>query len=63
MLVVAHKLLDKGVSNWLNAILKAGDALANNIIYHNLCWANAKKKACPKSEQEKNISTLGLKQN
>ena len=37
----------------------AEDAVANDVIYHNLCWAKAKKKAVPKQKSaESYIKTL-----
>ena len=49
MLAGAEKLDDKYFFIRLNTISKADDAIANDVIYHNLCWAKAKKKAFPKS--------------
>ena len=40
----------------MNTISKADDAIANDVIYHNLCWAKAKKKALPKSKPVESYS-------
>ena len=56
MLLVSEKLSDKGFFRRLNSISSAADALANDVMYHNLCWADAKKKATLKSEQSANYS-------
>ena len=56
MLSVSKKLSDKGFFRRLNSISSAADAIASDVMYHNLCWADAKKKATPKSEQSANYS-------
>ena len=56
MLLVSEKLSDKGFFRRLNSISSAADAIASDVMYHNLCWADAKKKATPKSEQSANYS-------
>ena len=56
MLTVSEKLLDKSFFRRLNNITSAFDAVANDVKYHNLCWADAKKKATPKVEQAENYS-------
>ena len=54
MLDVSSKLPDKTFFRRLNSISKAEDAVANDVIYHNLCWAKAKKKAVPKQKPAEN---------
>ena len=44
MLEVSQKQPDKGLSWQLNCTVCAGDAIANNVLYHNLCWATVRKK-------------------
>ena len=45
MLSVAQKLSNKGFYKRLNTILAANDAPANDVMYHNSCWVNAKRDA------------------
>ena len=45
MLEVLQKLPDKGMYRRLNSTVCPGDAIANDVLYHNLCWATVKKKA------------------
>ena len=52
MLAVASQLVDKSFFRRLNTISIANDAIANDVIYHNLCWAKEKKKAQPKTLNE-----------
>ena len=47
MLLMSEKLSDKGFFRRLNSISSAADALANDVMYHNLCWADAKKESNP----------------
>ena len=54
MLPVSKKYSDKGFFLRFNSISSAADAIANNLMYHNLCCEDAKKKANPKSEQSVN---------
>ena len=36
----------KGGRYWrLNSTVCSGDAIANDVLYHNICWATVKKKA------------------
>ena len=51
MLTVSEKLMDKSFFRRLNNITSASDAVANDVMYHNLCWADAKKKVTPKVER------------
>ena len=44
----------------MNTIIKTDDAIANDVIYHNLCRAKAKKKALPKSKPFESHSKLLL---
>lgn len=41
--VRCKKLDDKSFFIHLNTISKANDVIANDVIYHSLCWARAKK--------------------
>ena len=45
MLSVAQKLSNKGFYRRLNTISAANDAPASDVMYHNICWVNAKRKA------------------
>ena len=56
MLSVSEKSSDKGFSRGFNIISSAAYAIANDVMYHNLCWADAKKKANPKSKRSVNCS-------
>ena len=59
MLDVSSKLPDKTFFLRLNSISREEDAVDNDVIYHNLCWAKAKKKAVPKQKPAENyIKTL-----
>ena len=59
MLDVSSKLPDKTFFRRLNSISIEEDAVYNDVIYHNLCWAKAKKKAVPKQKPTENyIKTL-----
>ena len=59
MLDVSSKLPDKTFFLRLNSISREEDAVDNDVIYHNLCWAKAKKKAVPKQKPTENyIKTL-----
>ena len=42
---VAEQLSDKSFFRRLNSISAANDATANDVQYHNLCWAKAKREA------------------
>ena len=54
MLSVSGKLSDKS----FHTISSPEDAIANDVLYHNLCWANAKKKSVPCVEIEENFSKI-----
>ena len=59
MFDVSSKLSDKTFFHRLNSMSIAVDAVTNDVIYHNLCWAKAKKKAVPKQKPAENyIKTL-----
>ena len=45
MLSVAQKLSSKGVYRRLNLMSAANDVPANDVMYHNTCWVNAKRAA------------------
>ena len=56
---VSSKLPGKTFFRCLNSISIAEDAVANDGIYHNLCWDKAKKKAVPRQKPAENyIKTL-----
>lgn len=45
MLAVAKKLQDKSLFMGLNEIPNAEDAVANDVLYHRVCWVLAQRKA------------------
>ena len=49
MLSVSRKLEEKSFFSRLNSISHAEDAVANDVLYHHLCWNSAKRQAEPKS--------------
>ena len=51
---VSSKLPDKMFFCPSNSISIAEDAAANDVIYHNLCWVKAEKKAVPKQNPAEN---------
>ena len=56
MLDVSSKLPDKTCFCCLNSISIGEDAIANDVIYHNLCWAKAKKKDVPKQKPAEKLN-------
>ena len=56
MLEVSKKLQDKGFFWKLNQITKTENPAANDIVYHNRCWTNARSKARPPQEKDDSIS-------
>ena len=52
---MSEKLSDNGFFRSLNRISSAADN-ANDEMYHNLYWAETKKRAIPKSERSVNYS-------
>ena len=56
MLEVSKKLQDKGFFRRLNEITLAEDTVANDVVYHNLYWANARSKVRPRQEKDDSIS-------
>ena len=48
MLVVSDKL-SKSFFRRLNSIPKAYDAVADDVVYHDICWIKAKREAAPKT--------------
>ena len=56
MLEVSKKLQDKGFFWKLNQITKTENAAANDIVYHNRCWTNARSKVRPPQEKDDSIS-------
>ena len=53
---MSKKSSEKGFFPRFIIVSSAADAIANDVMYHNLCWADAKKKANPKSERLVNFS-------
>ena len=49
MVSVSKKLEGKSFFRRLNSISHTEDAVANNVLYHHLCWNSAKRQAEPKS--------------
>ena len=49
MLPVSKKLEDISFFHLLNYISHAEDAVANDVLYHHLCWNSAKCQTEPKS--------------
>ena len=45
MLKVSKKLPDKRLFRRLDSIASVNDAVENDALYHNLCWASIKQKA------------------
>ena len=58
MLKVSEKLPDKRLFRRLNSFGFAKDAVANDVLYHNLCWALIKQKALNKREKIEDYSTI-----
>ena len=56
MLSVSEKLSIQGFFRRLNSISSATNVIVNDVMYHNLCWADTKRKETPKSEQSVNYS-------
>ena len=49
MLTVSKKLEEKSFFRHLNSRSHAEDGVANDVLYHDLCWNSAKRQAKPKS--------------
>ena len=43
MLLVSEELSDKGFFQRLNSL--AGNAVPNDVMYYNLCWADAREQS------------------
>ena len=56
MLQVSKKLQDKKFSRTLNKITKVEDPVANDVVYHNRCWVNARSKVRPRQQKNDSIS-------
>ena len=56
MLEVSEKLEDKGFFRRLNHITSAGDGIANDVVYHNNCWARVRSKVRPRKEKNDSIA-------
>ena len=46
----------KGFFKRLNHILSVGDGVANDIVYHNNCWARVRSKVRPRKEKNDSIA-------
>ena len=51
MLSVSEKLSDKGFFRKLNSISSAANAIANDVMYYNFCWADVKKQPLNLNDQ------------
>ena len=56
MLEASKKLEDKGFFRRLNHITSAGDGIANDVVYHNNCWARMRSKVRPRKEKNDSIA-------
>ena len=56
MLSVPKRRSGKGFFGRFNIINSAADAIGHDVMYHNVCWADAKKRANPKSKRSVNYS-------
>ena len=56
MLEVSKKLEDKVFFIRSNHITTAGDSIANDVIYHNNCWARVRSKVRPRKEKNGSIA-------
>ena len=56
MLEASKKLEDKGFFRRLNHITSAGDGIANDVVYHNNCWARVRSKVRPRKEKNDSIA-------
>ena len=56
VLSVAQKLSDKTFFIRLNTITHADDAIAKDVLYHNLCWEKAKRLAKQKPKSVENYA-------
>ena len=58
MLKVSEKLPDKSLFRRLNSIASAKDAVVNDVLYRNLCWASIKQKALNKQENRRLFNNI-----
>ena len=58
MLKVSEKLPDKSLFRRLNSIASTKDAVANDVLYYNLCWVSIKEKAFNKREKTEDNSKI-----
>ena len=58
MLSVAKNLEDKTFFRRLNAINCASDGVANDVLYHHLCWNSSKRKAEVNSNLENHVEKM-----
>ena len=59
MLKVLEKLVDKSFFRRVNSITNKEDAVANEVVYHDVCWVKAKLEAQPKPLKVENfVETL-----
>ena len=59
MLKVSEIFVDKSFFRRMNSITNAEDAVAKEVVYHDICWVKAKREAQPKPIKFENfIETL-----
>ena len=59
MLKVSEKLVDNSFFRRMNSKTNAEDAVANEVVYHDVCWVQAKREAQPKPIKVENfVETL-----
>ena len=56
ILKASKKFEDKGFFRRLNRITSAGDGIANDVVYHNNCWARVRSKVLPRKEKNGSIA-------
>ena len=56
MLGASKKLGDKGFFRRLNHITSVGDGTANDVVYHNNCWARVRSKIHPRKKKNDNVA-------
>ena len=55
MLKVSDKLRDMFFFRNTNSIINAEDAIANEVVYHDVCWVKTKREARPKAIKVENF--------
>ena len=56
MLEASKKLEDKGFFRKLKHITSVGDDTANDVVYHNNCWARVRSKVRPRKKKSDSIA-------